>query len=249
MRRRKRLWRPCSPGWPPSAARASRLGPRSLLCPPRAAQASGEPPFTHLLHYTCRGHCVWRRLRLHFCTPRKPGALQGRSSEGVRLSRPLQEVDCTCVLPGEGGGPLPHDAILRIDLVARMWRTLYSARVCACVRVCKTLCKWILINFCFNTWSHYRWSCGMDSGGVAPWPSPVLALEEQVLQPGAWDWDALQKGLLLCGCRSPAYRRGVGETLLQFCRLTKGCLRARPSPADGTWRSAVGGPHLLLRLP
>lgn len=32
--------------------------------------------------------------------------------------------------------------------------------------VCKTLYEWILINFCFNTWSPFRLSCAMNYPGV-----------------------------------------------------------------------------------
>lgn len=50
------------------------------------------------------------------------------------------------------------EALLRIEL-AWMLRTLHFF-------VSKHYIKWILINFCFNTWSHRRLSCAVNFQGV-----------------------------------------------------------------------------------
>ena len=54
-----------------------------------------------------------------------------------------------------------------------MLRTLYFLFL-----ACKTLYKWILINFCFNTWSHHRLSGAVSLQGIScPKLRPVSAVE------------------------------------------------------------------------
>lgn len=62
----------------------------------------------------------------------------------------------------EGGQRIwsSHKILLRMEFIAWMLKTLYI------FFVCKTLYKWILINFCFNTWYYFRLSCAMNFQGV-----------------------------------------------------------------------------------
>lgn len=54
-----------------------------------------------------------------------------------------------------------------------MLRTLYI------FFVCKTLYKWILINFCFNTWSPFRLSCNEFQGVCCPKVFPMWPWKER----------------------------------------------------------------------
>lgn len=45
--------------------------------------------------------------------------------------------------------------------------------------VCKTLYKWILINFCFNTWSPFRLSCSKFQGVCCPKVFPMWPWKER----------------------------------------------------------------------
>lgn len=51
--------------------------------------------------------------------------------------------------------------------------------------VCKTLYKWVLINFCFNTWSYHRLSGAVNLQGVS-WPKlcPVSAMKRGAITAG-----------------------------------------------------------------
>lgn len=70
MRRRRRCWRPCSRGWPHSAARAAQPHPEALPWPlARCAHTPlNQPLLMYLLHYTSvRKLCILEKVFFTLC--------------------------------------------------------------------------------------------------------------------------------------------------------------------------------------
>lgn len=181
MRRRKRPWRPCSPVWPHSAARAAQPGPQALLRPCHQARTPWSlRRFLYLLHYTSGwGTAFWRMFSAN---------LSSLSAEVWGSQWNCFERQCNKCIIFRG---INRSIFWGMRAKKCIFSRSTSENRVDCLNVedsvyfffvCKTLYKWILINFCFNIWSHCRLLGAVNFQGVCfpnyficwPWKEEVL---------------------------------------------------------------------------
>lgn len=86
--------------------------------------------------------------------------------------------------------------------------------------VCKTLYKWILINFCFNTWSYHRLSGTVNLQGVScPKLCPVSAVKRGGVTAGPVGLSSSAEGTQLSGRCSSASTRCCASYSSHVCQL------------------------------
>lgn len=184
-RRRRRPWRPCSPGWPHSAARGRPAGPSRSF--PACQEPAHSSEAATILCVSCttplNEHCVLRRFSAHI-SPSLPrfwdlngfvlerrgykciifrgihrSIFWGGRGIGLLAVHHLQEYRQKFLLEERAKESVSPEALRKLELIAWMLRTLSFLSL-------KHYIKWILINFCFNTLSHRRLSCAVNFQGV-----------------------------------------------------------------------------------
>lgn len=227
MRKRKKPWRPCSRGWPRSAARGHRWPSRS-----------SHGLSVRCAHTALRWQLFYVSLALHLCYE---ALLSGGGSLLISLhtlqrcgdfSRIVLERWCNkCIIF--------RSINISICFAERAKNLVFSQNTSEnrvhCLNavgsvhffVCKTLYKWILINFCCNTWSHFRLSCVMKFQGVVLNYLPVALEREEVLCRQAYGmWKLSRRGFCpVDTAPHPTFAVMVWELLSAFCDVyPKGCL-------------------------